>query len=68
MKLKKKLLIMIMKNILLHKNFKLNVSKENFTARLAQGNLPSKNDIAVLVKKTDFNKKLKKLNKNVTFT
>ena len=39
---------------------------ENFAARLAQANLASKNDIAVLVEKTDFEEKLKHLNKNVT--
>ena len=42
------------------------LTSANFAARLAQGNLASKNDIAVLVKKTDFDKKLKNLNKNVT--
>ena len=51
MKLKRKLLlIMIMINILLIKN-------------LAQANLASKNDIANFVKKTDFDDKLKNLNK-----
>ena len=36
---------------------------ENFTARLAQANLASKNDIAALAKNTltDFDDKLKKL-------
>ena len=38
----------------------------NFTARLAQTNLASKDDIANFVKKTDFDDKLKTLNKNVT--
>ena len=42
------------------------LTSANFAARLAQGNLARKNDIAVLVKKTDFDKKLKNLNKNVT--
>ena len=32
---------------------------ENFVPRLAQAKLASKNDIAALVKKTDFNDKLK---------
>ena len=51
MKLKRKLLlIMIMINILLIKN-------------LAQANLARKNDIANFVKKTDFDDKLKNLNK-----
>ena len=36
---------------------------ENFTARLAQANLTSKNDIANFVKKTDFDDQLKHLNK-----
>ena len=35
-------------------------------ARLAQENLASKSGIANLVKKTDFDDKLKNLNKNVT--
>ena len=35
-------------------------------ARLAQVNLASKNDVAALVKKTDFDDKLKNLNKEVT--
>ena len=35
-------------------------------ARLAQANLPSKNDIASFVKKTSFDNKLKNFNKNVT--
>ena len=42
------------------------LTSANFAARLAQRNLASKNHIAVLVKKTDFDKKLKNLNKNVT--
>ena len=32
---------------------------ENFTARIKQANLASKNDIANFVKKTDFDNKLK---------
>ena len=44
---------------------------ENFTARLVQANLARKNDFANFVKKnknkkTDFDDKLKNLNKNVT--
>ena len=39
---------------------------ENFAARLAQTNLASNNDIADCVKKTDFDDKLKNLNKKVT--
>ena len=36
-------------------------ASEHFTARLAQANLASKNDIANFVKKTDFDDKLKML-------
>ena len=68
MKLKIKLLvIMIMINILLLKNFIITkLTSENFTARLAQANLLSIDDIAKFLKKTDFDDKLKKkfLNKN----
>ena len=39
---------------------------ENFAARLAQANLESKNDIANFVRKTDFDNKLKNLNRKVT--
>ena len=39
---------------------------ESFAARLAQVNLASKNDNANFVKKTDFDGKLKNLNKKVT--
>ena len=39
---------------------------ENFTARLRQANLATKGDFADFVKKKDFNKKLKNLNKKVT--
>ena len=42
------------------------LTSENFTARLAQANLPSENDIANFVKKTDFDNKLKILNEKVT--
>ena len=38
------------------------LTAENFNAKLAQGNLASKNDVANCVKKTDFDDKLKKLN------
>ena len=34
---------------------------EHFAARLERGNLARKNDIAVLVKNTDFDEKLKKV-------
>ena len=36
------------------------LTSENFALRLSQANLASKNDIAVSVKKTDFDDKLKK--------
>ena len=39
---------------------------ENFPARLAQANLASQNDVVNFAKKTDFDDKLKKLNKQVT--
>ena len=42
------------------------LTSENFAGRLAQANLSIKSDIAVLVKKIDFDDKLKKLNKEVT--
>ena len=60
---------MMMINILLLKNLVSLVSKfmsENFAARLAQTNLVSNNDIADFVKKSDFDDKLKNLNKKVT--
>ena len=53
---------MIMLNILLLKN----LISENFALILAQTNLASKNDAANFVKKkTDFDDKLKSLNKNL---
>ena len=42
------------------------LKSEYFAARLAQPNLASKKDIAALVKKTDFDDKLKNLNKKAT--
>ena len=42
------------------------MTAENFTARLLQTNLASKNDIGSFVKGTDFDKKLKNFHKNVT--
>ena len=42
------------------------LTADNFTARLAQANLASKDDIANFVKKTDFDNELKNLNKKVT--
>ena len=39
---------------------------ESFAAKLAQVNLARKNLIAVLVKMTNFDNKVKKLNKKVT--
>ena len=63
-KLKKELLIMIMIDIITPEFFKL--TAQNFVARLGQTNSASKSDIAALVKKADFNGKLKNLNKKVT--
>ena len=63
MKLKTKLLlIVVMINILVLKN----LTAGNFTARLKQANLASKNDIADFIKNTDFDNKLNNvtLNKN----
>ena len=42
------------------------LTAENFVARLAQANLASKNGISNFVKKTDFDSKLKNLNKKTT--
>ena len=44
------------------------LTADNFTARLAQANPASKNDIADFVKKTDFDEELKKINKKATST
>ena len=41
------------------------LTSENFIATLAKASLASKNDIANLLKKTDFDIKLKNLNRNV---
>ena len=43
----------------------IKLTAENFTSRLKQGNLAAKGDIADFVKETDFDDKLKHLNKNV---
>ena len=43
----------------------LKLTAENFAARLAQANLASKSDIVNFVKKTDFDDKLKNLNKKL---
>ena len=42
------------------------MTAENVTARIAQANSACKSAIANFVKKTDFDDKLKNLNKNVT--
>ena len=65
MKLKRKLLIIFMINILLLQNL-TKLTGENFAARLAQTNLASKNHIANFSRKTDFGDKIKNLNKKVT--
>ena len=54
----KLLLIVIMINISLIKDFN-KLTSENFTVRLARGNLASKSDIANFVKKTGFDDKPK---------
>ena len=41
------------------------LSADNFIARLKQGNLASKNDIANFIKKADFDNKLLSLNKSI---
>ena len=41
------------------------LTSENFVARLAQGNLANRNDIANFVNKTDFNRKILGLNKRI---
>ena len=43
------------------------LTSETFAARLSQANLASKNNIAALVKMTDFHDKLENLNKKVYF-
>ena len=43
-----------------------NSTSDYFTARLAQENLASKNNIADFVKKADFDDKVKNLNKKIT--
>ena len=40
------------------------LTSENFTARLKEANLVSKNDIANFVQKTDFDEKLKTVTSN----
>ena len=41
------------------------LTSETFSGKLAQGKSVSENDIANLVEKTDFDDKLKNLNKNI---
>ena len=41
------------------------LSADNFIARLKQGNLASKNDIANFIKKADFDNKLLSFNKSI---
>ena len=53
---------MIMINILLLKNLKVNIRK--FYWKTKTSNLASKNDIANFVKKTDFDNKLKHVTSN----
>ena len=42
------------------------LTADNFALRLSNANLATKTDIAYFVKETDFNDKLKKLNKKIT--
>ena len=42
------------------------LTSESFASRLVQGNLASKNVIANFIKKTDFDDKIKDLNKKIT--
>ena len=42
------------------------LTSQNFAAAFTQANLASKSDIAAFVKMTDFDDKLKNLNKKVT--
>ena len=42
------------------------LTSQNFAATFTQANLASKSDIAAFVKMTDFDDKLKNLNKKVT--
>ena len=62
-------LIAVENKILYHSKYittpELNkLTAENFAATLAQANLGTKSDIANFLKKTDFDKKLKKNDKN----
>ena len=58
MKLKRKLLIIIMINILLLQNF------ISLLQKLKQANLASKSDIANLINRTDFDNKLRDFTSN----
>ena len=66
MKLKRKLLIMIMINILLFKNLSQRQETLLQTNKFSINKLSKQNDIVDFVKTTDFNDKLKELNKEVT--
>ena len=63
-RIEKKLLIMIIVKYITSQEFN-NLASQNFAARLAQANVASKKDIAALVKKTDFDDKLKNLDKKL---
>ena len=63
MKLKRKLLIIVIINILLLQN---KVTTKRLAVGLAQANLASKSDIANLTSEMDFDEKLKNLSKKVT--
>ena len=62
MKLKRKLLIIIIKNVFTPEFNKF--TAEIFTLRLKRANLASKSDIANFVKKTDFDNQLKNVRSN----
>ena len=42
------------------------MTEDNFAARLAQTKLATKDDIADFIKETDFDQKIKNLNKEIT--
>ena len=66
MKLKIKYLVIILTNILLHKNLII-FTADNFAARLARLNLATKNNIADFVKEADFDYTLKNIYEKIYF-
>ena len=63
--LRRKYFIIIIVNILLHKDLISQLTADNFAARLVQRKLVTKDDIADLVKEANFDNKLKNINKEV---